>query len=70
MFDDVFELDINEDNENDGDNNITATWVTQFLRRADLMAVALIELDDDSERSEVMAASLGVIDGDEQSGSG
>ena len=65
VFDDDFELDDDEDSKNDSGDDIYSYLGHPVLWRADLMAAALGELDDGSERCELMAATLGVMDGDE-----
>ena len=54
VFDDDFELENEEDSENDSDDNIYSYFGDPVLRRADLMAATLRELDDGSERSELI----------------
>ena len=66
MFDDDCELDDEEDSETDGEEEIYGYLGDPILRRADLMAAALGEVEDDIERGELMAASLGINDNDEE----
>jgi len=69
VFDNDFELENDEDSENEDDDDIYGYLGDTVLRQADLMAVALGEVQDYCERAELMAASLGRDDKEQHDGS-
>jgi len=69
VFDDDFELEDDEDSENEDTDDIYGYLGDPVLRRADLMAAALGEVQDDCERTELMAASLSREDEEQHGGS-